>query len=124
TRLLSRREPFRSQVRQHLLLEGLARWLAELVAVALLSFLRDRSFRLRLPTRLVILSLSLAFLAVELWRFVITPLRMQLGLVGLAAAIDRAGSEKQRGSLAARVASVIELPALLKTSAAPSPSMV
>src|SRR5256885_17048374 len=84
--LLSRLETFRSQVRQHLLLEGLARWLAELVAVALVSFLLDRFFRLGLPTRLVILFLSLAFLAVELWRFRVTPPPKPVGLVGLPAA--------------------------------------
>jgi hypothetical protein len=122
--LLARLELFRGQVRTHMLLEGLARWLAELVAVALVSFLLDRLLRLGLPTRLTLLFLALGFLAVEAWRFIIAPLRLRLGHVGLAAAIDRAGSEKTRGSLAARVASVLELPELLKTPTAPSPSMV
>jgi hypothetical protein len=122
--LLARLELFRGEVRKHMLLEGLARWLAELVGVALVSFLLDRLLRLGLPTRLTLLFLALGFLAVEYWRFVITPLRLRLGHVGLAAAIDRAGSEKTHGSLAARVASVLQLPELLKTQTAPSPSMV
>jgi hypothetical protein len=124
TGLLARLESFRANVRKHLLLEGLARWLAELIAVALLSFLLDRLLRLGLTTRLVLLSLGLAFLAVEAWRFVLTPLRLQLSLITLAAAIDRTGSERLRGSLAARVASVLELPELLHGPTAPSPSMV
>src|SRR5439155_1040394 len=89
------------------------RWLGELVAVLLVSFLLDRLLRLGVTTRLVLLLLGTVYLLVDLWRFVIVPWRIQVGLVGLAAAIDRTGSEKIRGSLAARVASVLELPALL-----------
>lgn len=122
--LIARLEVFRAQVRKHLVLEGAARWLGEAVAVALVSFLLDRLLRLSLPTRVVFLTLGVGFLIYEAWRFVLTPIRLNLGLVGLAAAIDRAGSEKLPGTLAARVASVLELPELLKSNAAPSAAMV
>src|SRR5258706_2145519 len=122
--LLTRLEKFPAQVPKHLVLEGLARWLADLVGIALLSFILDRLLRLSLPMRLIFLFIGVGFLIVEAWRFILSPLFVKLGLVGLAAAIDRTGSENIRGSLAGRVASVLELPELLKGRTAPSEAMV
>ena len=72
-------------------LEGLARWAGEAVAVALGSFVLDRLFRFGLPIRLSIVFLGLGFLLVELCRWVIGPMLLELNVVGLAAAIDRVG---------------------------------
>src|SRR5437879_4955795 len=72
--LLARLEQFRGKVRKHLVLEGLARWLAELVGIALLSFILDRLLRLSLPMRFTFLAIGGAFLIVEAWRFIISPL--------------------------------------------------
>ena len=121
--MVARLQSFRDTVRGHLLVEGVARWLAEAVGVAIVMFLLDRLLRLSLPMRLVVLAAAGVFLLVEAWRFVFNPLRWEMSLVGLAAAIDRAGSQRVQGSLAARVASVLELPALMKSDAAPSPAM-
>src|SRR5258707_127925 len=85
--LVARLESFRAQVRKHLVLEGLARWMSEAVAVALASFILDRLFRFGLPIRLTILGLGLAFLLVELYRWVIRPMLLGLSVVGLADAI-------------------------------------
>jgi hypothetical protein len=122
--LIARLQLFRVKIRKHLVMEGIARWLGELVAVLLVSFLLDRALRLSLPTRIVFLVIGSAFLLVELFRFVISPIWVNLSLVGIAAAIDRAGSAPMQGTFAARVASVLELPELLAGTAAPSPAMV
>ena len=122
--LIARLQLFRARIRKHLVLEGLARWLGEAVAVVFVSFVLDRLLRLSLPTRLVFLAMGVVFLLIEAWRFIVAPIRLRLSLVGIAAAIDRVGASDRRGSLAARVASVLELPELLKSNAAPSPAMV
>jgi hypothetical protein len=122
--LIARLQLFRVKIRKHLVMEGIARWMSELVLVLLVSFLLDRALRLSLATRIVFLTAGAIFLLVELWRFVIRPIWSDLSLVGIAAAIDRAGSVPVQGSFAARVASVLELPELLATNAAPSSAMV
>ena len=115
---------FRARVRKQLVLEGIARWLGEAVAVVLISFILDRLLRLSIPTRLTFLIMGAVFLLVEAWRLIVTPIRMEMSLIGVAGAIDRVGSNKIQGTLAARVASVLELPELLKTGSAPSAAMV
>ncbi len=122
--LIARLMLFRARVRKHLVLEGIARWLGEAVAVVLVSFILDRLLRLSLPTRLIFLVMGTVFLLVEAWRFIVVPIRLEMSLIGVAGAIDRAGTDKIQGTLAARVASVLELPELLKTSSAPSAAMV
>jgi hypothetical protein len=61
--LLGRFERFRRRVRTHLVLEGAARVLAEVVGIALLSFVADRVFRLGLGSRLVFLLIAAGFIA-------------------------------------------------------------
>ena len=124
TGMIARLQSFRSKIREHMLLEGIARWLSEAVAVLLITFILDRLLRLSFPTRLVVLLAGAVFLAVEASRYIFTPLRWRMSLVGVAAAIDKAGTAKVRGTLAARVASVLELPKLMQTDAAPSSAMV
>ena len=63
--LLDRFEQFRRRVRTHLLLEGVARVLAELVGLVLLSFALDRLFRLGLTSRVIYSVLALGF--VDRW---------------------------------------------------------
>src|SRR5947209_6317308 len=83
--LIARLQLFRAKIRKHLVLEGVARWLGEAVAVLLVSFALDRLLRLSLATREVFLVIGGVFLLVEAWRFIFTPLRLQLSLVGIAA---------------------------------------
>ncbi len=121
--LVERFAAFARRVRNHLVLEGAARVLAELVALALLSFVVDRVFRLGLGARLVFLVAAAGVLAWEAWRFVALPLRLPLGPLDLATAIDRRrGGPSDHAasavpSLAARVASVLQLPDLIGGSA-------
>ena len=122
--MVARLQLFRARVRKHLVFEGIARWLGEAVAVVLVSFMLDRLLRLSLPTRIVSLAIGTLFLLVEMWRWIVTPIRLKLSLIGVAGAIDRVGAGKIPGTLAARVASVLELPELLKSNSAPSAAMV
>src|SRR5437868_2360183 len=121
--LIDRLSDFRRRVRTHLLVEGAARVLAEAVALALLSLVLDRWLRLSHPARIVLLVMGLAFLAWEAWRHVLSPLRLDMNLVGLAAALDRRSGRNGRngngapapvGLISARVATVLELPELLR----------
>src|SRR5947209_20354588 len=83
--LIDRLSEFRRRVRTHLLVEGIARVLGAAVALALLSLVLDRWFRLSHPTRMILLCLGLAVLAWQAWRHILSPLRLNMSPVGLAA---------------------------------------
>ncbi len=114
---------FRRRVRTRLVLEGSALFLAEIAGAALLTFLIDHTFRVGRPLRLALLVAALVFLGFEFVRRIIAPLRLRLGLVALAGAIDRKNPNAPH-ALAARVASVLELPRLLEGPNPPSHAMV
>jgi len=119
--LIARLSHFRRRIRVRLVVEGVALFLAEAAAIAFLTFLADHSLRLGVIARMCLLIAAAAFLGYEFWKRIITPLRLRLGLVALAGAIDRHGSTK---ALAAQVASILELPRLLEGPNPPSPAMV
>ncbi len=167
--VVSRLSGLRRRVRLHLLVAGFARVIAECVALAVLSLLVDRWLRLGRPLRITLLILAIAFIAYEIWRFIIRPFSARIGLVDLAYELDRvscppehplghpergersrhrfllslkmkiqslttrwhlaAAAEQQRVistgfPIAPRVATILELPALLDSPLAPSPAMV
>src|SRR5688572_30307825 len=123
TQLLSRFDRFRKRVRGFIVLEGVARVFAEIVGLALLSLILDRIFRLGLASRLVFTVLSLAFVAWETWRHIFRPLKLRLDPVDLATALDR-GHRNGNVTIAARVASVLQLPDLLQSDRPPSEPMI
>jgi hypothetical protein len=131
--IIARLTRFRAQVRRHLLIEGLARVIGVTVALALASLILDRRLKLQLPTRIAFIIPSLIVIGIEIWRWIIAPLRARLGLLDLTTALD----EKRLGSVAithvgsngdsalsARVATVLELPALLHSPTPPSRAFV
>ena len=131
--LVERLDAFRRRVRGRLVFEGAARVLGVAVLLGVLSLLVDRWLRLGLGTRLFLLFLGLAALAVETWRQVITPMKLRLGPVALAAMLDhKPGSNGTNGNgnghrhllLAPRVASVLELPRLVGGASVTSEAMV
>src|SRR4051812_18483556 len=132
--LVERLDAFRRVVRRRLVLAGAVRVLAEAVVLAALSLLLDRWLRLGLGMRLALLVIGAVALVLELWRHVITPLRLRLSPVALAAALDarpasnrngkRNGNGHRRAPLAPRVASVLELPRLLNQTGPTSQAMV
>ncbi len=122
--LVHRLTTFRRQVLRHLLFAGSARVVAEVVGACILSLLLDRWLRLSLPMRLIFLVLAIGGLGYEIWKRVLSPLQIRHDLVGMAAAIDRARGNRNGTSLAPRVATVLELPALLDREAPPSAVMV
>lgn len=133
--LVERLDAFRRRVRARLVFEGAARVLGEAVVLGVLSLLVDRWLRLGLGTRMFLLLLGISALAVETWRCVITPMRLRLGPVALAAALDRKpksdvtngngnGNGHRHVLLAPRVASVLELPRLVGGGSVTSEAMV
>src|SRR3954469_23244366 len=134
--LLGRFEQFRRRVRTHLLLEGVARVLAEFVGLIVLSFVLDRLFRLGLTSRLTFTALGIAFIVWEFRQHILRPLRLPLDPVDLATAIDQqhagvrsgstngSGNGKPRSPIAARVAAVLQLPDLLLHDRPPSEPMI
>ncbi len=113
---------FRRQVRGRLLFEGLARLAAASVALAFLSFVLDRTFRLSPQVRLGVLITGAIALLVLVWRDIVMPLSSRLDALTLASALDRAAGAK--GAITARVATVMGLPALLASPDPPSAAMV
>src|SRR4051812_39526581 len=122
--LSSRLGHFGQLVRRHLLVAGAARVVAQAALIVLVCFWLDKWFRLGRPARFVLLLAAVAWLVRETWQHVARPMRARFGLVDLAAAVDRAAGEGNGSSLAPRVATVLELPDLLRTSTPPSPAMV
>ncbi len=122
-RLVARLARVRRRVRLRLAVEGLAIVLAEAAGMALFAFWADHTFRLGVPARISLLVVAAAVLAFEIGRRIILPLARRLDLVALAGAIGRK-TNGERDDLAARVASVLELPRLLERRDGPSAAMI
>jgi len=116
--LEGRFDAFARQVRARLLLEEAAKWVALVVALAIATFVLDRTLRLSVPTRRGLLFVTLAVIAVQAWRWLLAPLRLKLDLDVLAAALERSVGH----SVAARAATVLQLPSM--DAGAASRSMV
>jgi hypothetical protein len=121
--LQDRLSAFRQRVRGQLLLEGIARLLAIAVLIAFATFVLDRLFRLSLPARISMVVISAIGLCIVIWREIISPLRLKLDALTLAAALDRM-SGRDDGFITSRVGSVLELPAMLQNAAGPSQAML
>src|SRR5450432_4122382 len=76
--LQSRLADFARVVRARLLLEAVARFVATVAGVALLTYLLDWSLRLSHLTRRGLLVALIAVALVEAWRQLLAPLRMRL----------------------------------------------
>ena len=121
--LQDRLAEFRNRVRGQLLLEGIARFLAAAVGLALLTFILDRFFRLSFPARISMVVAVVIALCVVIWREIITPLRLKLDPLTLAAALDR-HSGRGDGYITSRVGSVMELPGMLQHATGRSAAML
>ena len=122
--IVARLTRVRRRVRVRLLVEGLAIVLAEAAGLALFAFWADHTFRLGVPARIGLLVVAAAVLIYEAWRRIVGPVRWRLSLISLAGAIGRHATGDERRSVAARVASVMELPRLLEGRSPPSAAMV
>jgi hypothetical protein len=120
--LQDRLSDFRKRVRGQLLLEGIARLLAAAVVLAFVTFILDRFFRLSLPARISMVVAVVITLCVVIWREIITPMRLKLDPLTLAAALDRLSG--QNGFITSRVGSVMELPGMLQNATGPSVAML
>jgi hypothetical protein len=104
--LEERFEQFAKQVRARLLLEETAKFITLVLLLAFVTFILDRTLRLSLPTRRGLLLLFLVVCAIQAWRWLLSPLRLQLKLDVLAAALERSAGH----AIAARAATILELP--------------
>ena len=121
--LAVRLDAFRRRARLHVGVAGAVRVVLLTATLAMASFMVDRIFRLGVGTRVVLLLLGLAYIGIELWRFVLSPLRRHVGYVQLADAIDRAGPA-HTAALAPRVATVLQLESQAADRVPPSAAMV
>jgi len=99
-------DQFAKQVRAQLLLQEAARWIALVVALAFATFVLDRTLRLSPFTRRVLLIALLAIIVIQVWRWLLAPLRLKLNLDVLASALERSAGN----SIAARAATILQLP--------------
>jgi hypothetical protein len=84
------------------------------------------------PTRVALLLMGLVAIAYCIWRWILSPLMLPMDYVDLAYAADRAAKSAngngnghaKRFAIAPRVATVLELPELLRGQWPPSPTMV
>jgi hypothetical protein len=104
--LQGRLNQFGRRVRSHLLVEAAAQWLAMIVAMLLVTFALDRWLRLSSLTRRGLLLVLIVVVLIETWRRLLAPFRMKLDADVLASALER----KTRVPVAARVATVLQLP--------------
>lgn len=124
-RLNARLGAFRSRVRSHLLVDGLARFVAIVLGLAMLSLILDRWLNLSAPVRVVGTLAGLGAIGYAAWRFLILPTKFDDDLVSLAAALDqKASAQPAHKPVAPHVATVLQLPDLLGDENAVSPIMV
>jgi hypothetical protein len=117
--VLSRLARLRRLLRLYLLVEGLF-WVVTSVFVAVAASLAlDRWLRFDLSTRLGLAAIALAAIGYVTYRRLIRPLRLPLANLDLAELIDR-----RAPGVGQQIANVLELPRLLASGDAASPSMV
>jgi hypothetical protein len=121
--LLDRLTEFRRHVRGQLLLEGAARLITAVILLAFATFALDRLFRLSLPARISMVAGAVVALGVVLWREIISPMRLKLDPLTLAAALDRM-SGRGDGFITSRVGTVLDLPTVLSQPVGASVAML
>ncbi|HEV3343282.1 MAG TPA: hypothetical protein VG125_23120, partial [Pirellulales bacterium] len=109
----------RRRVRARLLLAGLAWTWGALFLFAMSSLAADWLLRLSLPLRLSLGGAAAVVLCGVVWRRLISPLAVRLNDLDLAALLDR-----RCPGVGQRVASVLQLPALIEGRVWASPGMV
>jgi hypothetical protein len=109
----------RRRVRARLLLAGLAWIWGTLFLFAVFSLVVDWSLRLSLPVRLSLSAAAGVVLVGVVWRHLISPLGVRLNDLDLAAMLDH-----RCPGVGQRVASVLQLPALIEDRVWASPAMV
>jgi hypothetical protein len=123
-RLAQRLIAVRRAMRGHFVAEGLAWFAAALVLAAGITLLLDWRLELSRPARIVVLLIAAAACGWQLFRRLLQPLMLPMTPLDVAAAIDRTTSGPAIGTLASRVASVLELPQVKEDATSMSPELV
>ncbi len=121
-KLSERLGAFRRIIFREMLTEGLAKTAGVIVTAVLLSLVLDRWLRLSVPARLILVMLAIGGLVYAVRRWIVQPLRTGPDLLDIAAAVDHANPAGHL--LAARVASVLQLPDQIGEPNAPPKAMI
>jgi hypothetical protein len=105
--LQKRFDAFARKIRATLLLEQMAKWLALVIALALATFILDRTFRLSLIARRGLLVTFLLIVVARIWSLR-WPLRLRLSPDVLASALEKSAGQ----SIAARTATLLGFPSI------------
>ncbi|MGC4031966.1 MAG: hypothetical protein QM754_09580 [Tepidisphaeraceae bacterium] len=106
-RLLRQLESFKHRLQWHLAVTATLKLLLLTFALALLSFLIDRTFRIGFSVRLPLLLIGVGVIGHRAWQWLIEPLMQRWDAVTLADAVDRAAGTS--ADLAPRVATLLQL---------------
>jgi hypothetical protein len=123
-RLAQRLIAVRRAMRGHFFAEGLAWFVATLVLAAAITLLLDWRLELSLTARLAVLLVVAISCGWLLFRRLLQPFFLPMTPLDVAAAIDRTTSGPAKGTLAPRVASVLELPEAKDDADSMSPELV
>src|SRR3954451_19696347 len=75
---------FRRRVRLRLVIEGVAIVVTEMAAIAFLTLFFDWYLRLSAPARVLMLVAAVGWLSWEIYKRIVLPCRVRLGLIALA----------------------------------------
>jgi len=123
-KLTGRLARLRRRIRSQIILDGVARALGFIVAMLLLGLVLDHWLQISVAMRLVYWLITLAGGAHFIYHYTLKPLRLPLGPIELAEAIDVASGVEAEAQIAPRVATVLQLPAMLDDGEATSASMI
>ncbi|MBI1374183.1 MAG: hypothetical protein GC159_15810 [Phycisphaera sp.] len=125
-RLLRRIDDLRRRVRVWLLVEGVGRWVMALFGVAMLSFVLDYTLRLGVGARAICGVVFVATLAYLLARWIVGPMRVRFEALDLVHVIDRDrdGRGVRGGDITRKVATILQLPAMVDSPAHPDSGMI
>ncbi len=118
-RVVQRLHRIRRRIRAHLTVEGLFWTITAVSLAAAASLLLDWTLRFSLPTRLALLLLALAGIAVVAVRKLVRPLSMPLADLDLAELLDR-----RVPGVGQQISNVLQLPELARSEHYASRSMV
>lgn len=117
--VMRRLRVLRRKLRRHLVVSGLVRLFALVLALCAVSFAVDRWLRLETSTRIALGVLALLAVLAAVLRWVVAPWRLRLDDLDLAEVM-----EKRRAGLGQRITDVLQLPDLLTSPQLASPSLV
>lgn len=113
-----------SRIRRQIALDGFTRGFAVLVGLLALSLVLDWWLELSRPVRVIYWLVTLAAASHFLYHYALKPLAKKFGPIELAQAVDHASGAAGDQQVAPRVATVLQLPAMIGDDTATSSNMI